>query len=314
MNFPFSLPNFRSNPDFRLRPSFRGRLPRLVASALAVCLLPLTACAPFGPKLRAKFVDHVPAPNRLIEVNSLWKDVKPLHVRLQSAIDPSRKKDVVLRAVHDGQAISIFAHWLDDTRSDAESRAWVWSLRSEAYFLQESPNDMFAMQFSIAGSPDACMMSGKEGVYDVWQWRSGWNRVFGYAEDRKLTISRTAPPDWAEAQMYRTRGGGPPIYFHWEEDIGRAPYRYVDLPRERAGHLVPGIRARSPTESAANVLAEVVQDPSGYALELKRALVTDFDDDYQMIGPGPHWFAVAVTDDDQGQAHFTSELIQLYLE
>lgn len=279
-----------------------------------IAVLVLSGCGLGRPRLIAKKIDHVPDPNRLIEVNSIWKDARPLIVRVRNPINPGSVSAVSLQAVHDGGWLSVLARWPDTTEATEISRAWVWSAPSTQYYLRELPTDMFAMKFALSGAQQACMMTGEEGVYDVWQWKSGWNRVYGFADDRKLVISRTESQLPGFTRSFPLAPGEPPIFLTWIEDAGDPPYQMRGRPRSRGNLNEFGIVARPPSGSRADILAEGIYQESGYFLELKRALNTGFEDDYTFEGKGPHPFAIAVTDNDEGQAHYTSELIDLYLE
>ncbi len=242
----------------------------------------------------------------------------------------------VLRAIHDGQSLSILAVWGDATGSgeprdwnwdaqkknyspndkpkeDIERRSWILDPRSRQYYLLETPTDLFAVKFCIGGSPKACMMSGEEGVFDVWEWRAGWSHVSGYADDRKLTISRTDPGS-KEVKVYSLPGMKNVIYMLWQNDAGDLPYVLTPRPTRPQGPAMPGIKAQNPTGSAGDVLAEAVYQNKTWMLELWRALDTGHDDDYPIKGRGPHDFSIALTDDQEGAEHFTSDLISLYLD
>ncbi len=250
---------------------------------------------------------------------------------------------VTLRAVHDGRAIEILATWPNLSSSNEqitytvdpkllkESKvapaslandrvAWVWDRRGKQYYRAETPSDFFALKFSISGAADACMMSGSEGTYDVWQWRDGWTHVTGYADDRLMNVTRTEPTSgdfrvypiskWDDSVAEK----GDQIFIQWHEDKGDLPYELLPRPARLERPIMPAIRARPPTGSAGDVFAEAVDQQGAWALEIWRLLKTRNADDYQFEGKGPHLFSIAVSDGQEGQAHFTSDLIRLYLD
>ncbi|MBI1784600.1 hypothetical protein HYR69_05595, partial [Candidatus Sumerlaeota bacterium] len=298
---------------------------------------------------RAFPVESVIKPNRLIEVNSMWAKCKPLTVKLHRPGGMMGSGDeawsVDLKAVHDGRALSLLAVWADGSAPGervtytvdpkfrkrkpgepeddlAQERvSWVWDNHSRQYFRAETPADLFAVKFCLSGSSKACMMNGDEGTYDVWEWRDGWSHITGYADDRKLIVTRKQPasgPYNAYPIPVMLSSSSPDaedmIYVQWEEDAGDLPYEFTPRPLRFERPIMPGIRARTPSGSAGDVLAEAIHQQGTWALELWRLLKTGHDDDYQLEGKGPHAFSIAVTDGQEGQAHFTSDLIYLYLD
>lgn len=290
------------------------------------CTWLLAGCQWTQPTLRVAEIQSVPRPNRLIEINSIWAEAKPLTVKVKTPgimsgmTNDDGSRTVTLRAVHDGRAISILATWHDPTESRDRSM-WVWNDKSNQYFRLDTPCDLFAIKFCIEGSEDACMMSGGEGVYDVWEWRGGWTHLTGYAEDQVLRITRTRP-DSGQFTQYplggpAELGSGLPtdsIFIHWMPDKGTLPYEWVPRPRRRERAVMNAIRARPPTESTGDVLAEAVYQDRGWALELYRTLTTGQEDDYAIKANVPHKFSIAITDGQEGSQHLTSDLIRMKLE
>lgn len=316
----------------RLRPGIVNLLIALAALAVP------SGCSVFRPTLRAAIVLHVPDPDGVIETNTLWANAKPLTVRLRPALGGRERRSVQLRAIHDGSSICFLAMWPDAARSDAGSpvtftggrnprrtdpiasegdrKVWVWDVRARRYRLSVNPTDMLAFKFSIDGSEDACMMSGSEGTYDVWEWHAGWNRIFGYADDRRLTISRS-PLGGADLRVYEDESFHGKIYLQWRDDGGRLPYANLDPPRRRERLVMPAIRPQTPRGSAGDVrVAAVYEDATRlWKLEIKRALDTgNVGDDYRIDREGSHVFAIALGDNQMGADHFTSGLITLRLD
>jgi len=281
---------------------------------LVSATLSFSGCSYFRPTLHAKLVKRVLDPNRRIEVNTMWAGAQPLTVRLRRPLSPVDEHYVIVRAVHDGVRLSLYAWWPDST-DPGERRLWIWSNPSQSYFQREVSTDSLALKFCIQGSPKACMMSGEDGIFDVWHWRSGWNHLFHFANDRKLTIS-TTPIDDPNAKVFSGFVRGSNVYLLWEEDEGNPPYAPVPRPRfhGRSSHFA--IKATTPSGSQGDILAEAVYNDitQSWFIELARFLQTGHDDDYQFVGRGPHAFSLAITNDNDGQEHFTSDLIYLYLD
>jgi hypothetical protein len=275
--------------------------------------LMLSGCSYFGPTLKAQRINTVLRPNRLIEEGSMWGEAEPLLVTLHNAQLREDTLPLKLRAVHDGQSLSILAEWPDRTPIDPYERSWILPAEADHYFLREFPPDTFSLKFALSGADAACMMTGKEGDYDLWHWRAGWSNIAGYADDSRMLIRRTPP----EAGDYKTYGGvvqGGPIYIQIVPDEGDPPYELAERPAEKSYHTLPGLAPQRPSLSQADVLAEGVHQSGRYFVEFKRNLETGFNDDFQMVGDGPFTFSVAITNDGRGQAHYTSELLRLTLE
>jgi hypothetical protein len=305
-------------------------VPRLFISLLALALL--SGCSWFHPTLAANRVFSMPRPNRMIETTGVWADAKPLRTTLTQ----SRSGLTIpaeLRAIHDGSSICFLVMWPDRTPSE-ERRMWVWDEDGRQYYLREFLTDSLAFKFHLSGAQEACMMTGEAGVYDIWQWRDGWSHVFGYAEDRRLVISNIPPvadeagdeesPPQRSAEMplaaapqatlYPATQNGSPVYIRWIEDAGSKPYDLTPRPRRHERPTVLGVRATEPTGSQADVLAEGIHQNGMHIVEIMRALKTGHEDDYQFEGSGPHLFSIAITDNDENESHYTSELIYLRLD
>jgi hypothetical protein len=284
-------------------------------SGFPLLLLPLLlgGCSLSKPTLHAKSVGLVARPNRLIESGTMWEGTRPLLVTLRNAQIPGHTLRVELRAIHDGKSLGLLAFWPDDTPIDPYERSWVLAPGNEHYALYELPPDTFAIKFRLEGAETACMMTGEEGVYDLWQWRAGWSNISGYADNSRMFITRT-PPESGKFSTYLSPVGGPPIYIQIVPDEGRPPYELAGRPQEKRYRVVPGLAPQNPTGSQADVLAEGLHQGGVYFVEFKRDLITGHDDDFQFEGRGPFSFSIAITNDGGGQSHFTSDLLRLRLE
>lgn len=284
---------------------------RLLPTVLFPLLL--TGCSLFGPTLKADRIGTVLRPNRLIEEGSMWGDAKPLVITLYNAQLPQDTMQVALRAVHDGESLSLLVQWADRTPIEPYERSWVLPQDSTEYFLREYPPDTFAIKFCLTGADTACMMTGEEGDYDLWQWRAGWSNVAGYADDGRMLIRRL-PPETGEYSTFSGAVQGTPIYIQIVPDEGDPPYTVAERPREKSYHTLPGLAPQQPTKSQADVLAEGIHQANTYFVEFERALETGHNDDYQFRGKGPFTFSIAITNDGRGQAHYTSKLLKLKLD
>lgn len=266
-----------------------------------------------GPRLVAARVEEVPLPDDMREMNTLWNRARPLVVTVRQPRTEAGRP-VELRAIHDGRAIMFLAVWPDLSPLDGDRLEWVWDRDGRGYYGIENLADFFAIKFPMEGSGDACMMSGREGVFDVWQWRAGWTDVSGYADDRTLTLSLVAPEALAEAEATRAYPmASGPMHVIWREDDGDPPARVVPRPKEYAGRRIPGIEPQPPTGSRGDVRAAAVHQNGRWSLEIHRLLETANPDDRSLSGRSIP-FAIAIGDDRQGQEHLTSEAIRLILD
>lgn len=283
--------------------------------AVPIFLLPLLlcGCSLFPPTLEAKRVKVVLRPNRIIEAGSMWEKAAPLRLTLHNAQLPSMTLEMTLRAVHDGESLGLLAHWPDPTPVEPYERSWILRQGAQNYVLMEQPPDTLSFKFRLTGAETACMMTGEEGIYDLWHWRAGWSNISGYADDKRMIIRRT-PPESGEFQTYGGIVEGAPIYLQTLPDEGRPPYELAGRPREKKYHTLPGLAPQIPTGSQGDILAEGLHQAGAYVVEFKRPLRTGHDDDFQFEGKGPFLFSVAVTRDGRGQSHYTSDLIRLKLD
>lgn len=281
---------------------------------LPVALLSIAAsfgCSLGQPALHAGSVDRVPDPNGMIEIKSLYANAKPLTIEVRQPLGGGVRA-VQMRAIHDGSRIGLFAVWRDLTPTENRLN-WIWEPKARQYYLREIPTDNFAVKFRISGSDEACMMTGAEGVFDVWQWRSGWSDILGYADDRKLTISRKALPS-ERATIWPVKGTGDPVYLLFEEDAGKPPYEPRSRPLSFERNIVPGIKPISPQGSLADLLCKSTYDHGTYQIEITRALNTGHEDDSPIERNTTTPFSIAITDGEAGQNHYTSGLIRLLLD
>jgi len=309
-------------------------------------LFVFAALAPLGcslgrPTLRAVFVTGVPLPNAQVE-SDLWSEAPELHVTVRRGQGRlAETREVKLRAIHDGRALSILAQWVDDTQT-FDRRAWAWDLVKQDYFLHESPIDQFAILWPLSKRASFCMLDGRDAVYDVWQWRTGWMDAgvyteSGYADDRRL-ILKTHPkgtrPDQVKGPLYRA-GHGKMVEFNWVEDRGVPGQRPTEKPETRQKFRMPGFAVQEARGSAADVLARGFYNPKFrketsqdslhntwrthkngdyWSVEFYRLLLTaDAAEDYELRGRGPFPFAVAVWDNSAHGDHFTSGALRLVL-
>lgn len=298
---------------------------------LSGCAVGLLGCGLRQPTLHVAWVETVPRPNGLAEQS--WEIAKPLIVMVhRGSGKTAEERPVQLQAVHDGREISIMARWSDHTDT-VTRRDWLWDDKREDYVLEEYPVDQFAILWPLTKKASFDMLDGKAAAYDVWQWRARWSDIAGYADDRRLILKphpKGTRPEQVQGPLYPARRGM--VEFCWEEDSGTPGIRPTHKPVSKINFHMPGGESAEAKGSAADVQASGVytpmlrkaenkdntwkRNPDGdyWFVEFYRLLLTPYkDEDYQIKGRGPHFFAIAVFDNESGADHFVSGPIRLIL-
>jgi hypothetical protein len=268
-------------------------------------------------------VGEVPMPNARIET-MLWEQAPSITVRLRRNTSGKIETRLVqLRAITDGRTLSIMARWYDTTET-IQKRSWVWDEAASEYVLEVYPVDMIAIQWPLTGSGSFNMLDGQAASYDVWRWQAGWNNASGYGDDLSLRLSPHplgTNPSEIEGHLYEDIGHDSLVEVLWKNDDGVPGLAETTRPNNRIHSRMFGSRILMASGSAADVKAIGLYNPgkerskSTYFVEFYRTLTTaDADADYQIVGPGPHPFAIALTDQTAPIDHFTSGKILLYVD
>jgi hypothetical protein len=313
--------------------------------ALAACSL-LAGCSLFRPMLEVKEVDAMPNLNTLLNL-PLWQTAKPLTVTVRRGHGSTLEtRQVQLRAISDGRMLSIMVVWHDDVRT-LERQAWVWDKKADAYKLEVVQPDCCALEWPLTPGADFQPFDSRPASYDAWLWQAGWSDVSGYADDLRLNVE-VYPPDASPASvdvpLYPSIDGKARVAHRWIPGQGVPGTQATPRPTYFQKNRMSGAQAAyAPAGSAANVRARslykvfqggmpnswLLKDASrddygwssdanqeadeGYWLvEYQRALRTaDKQNDYQITGPGPHRFAVAICDNAPWAMQFVSGPILL---
>lgn len=283
--------------------------------------------------MHAAWVSGVPVPTGIIR-SDLWNQASELTVTVhRGAGKAAESRQVSLKAIHDGRAISIMARWADESETFVR-RAWVWNAQKKDYDLETYEVDQCALLWPLSPAVSFCMLDGRDASYDVWQWRAGWSDISGYAEDRRVVIRaypKDAVPPEAVGPLYPSQDGDERVEILWAEDEGIGGTRPTSKPEEKTRLRMPGGEKDEARGSAADIrvgshyqprlhkgenkIWQIGEKGNEWTVQFYRLLVASSpQEDYAIRGRGPHPFAVAIWDNENAGNHFTSGPIQLLLE
>jgi hypothetical protein len=262
-------------------------------------------------RLRCRAVEHAPVVDGS-GADESWKDAPALDVTVARPLPPDAgaSGSVTLRAVRTATHVYLLAEWADATQDDAAHKPWVWSADKGAYVEGPEREDMFSVAFEHTGRFVADMLSGQEGVWDVWQWKATRTNPQGYAMDRTHRYTREKPE--GKAKEHKDHGGLP-IWIARPEDAGETVEKKQAAPAFKGEERVPQYLAGSPTGSAADVKAKGAWKDGRWTLEFERRLDTGHADDRAFDGKRSCAMAVG-THDRTGEMDKASEAIELFFE
>ncbi len=291
---------------------------------LTLCIvLLLTGCGLWKPVLKVAAVGETPRPNGIYE-SHIWNRAEPLDLRLEHTRGEGNDRlQLRLKAVHDGRAISIFARWLDTTKSSSRW-TWVWNRGTREYQLEYTIVDQFTLLFPLdRGSRFKCMLSPGPDItrYDVWRWIGGWSDFAGHAEDQVLQVRRSVSEPTvrkSEKPYYPIGRSGHLAEFNWINDQGTPASTIRPRPFLKIQLRIPGHESNIPVGSAGDIKAQsvynpkVLDSPANRFIEFYRLLKTGHsDEDIQLDPSESNIFAVSVHDHSEGADHYVSRPIRL---
>ena len=314
---------------------------------LPLILLVLTGCSIFPPTLKAVSIKSVPFPNGRIETG-IWNQAPEITVSAYRRAGSSREKcQVKLRAIHDGQAISILASWKDRTES-LDRQNWLWNEEKKEYQLAVYPVDQFSIEWPLCEHPSFCMLGVTEEKYDLWTWRGGWTNFSGYADDQTIELHPwplgTQPVD-VRGHLYPRSDGKGLIEIEFIPDSGKSATFTKPRPEKKGEPRATAVASDYPQGSAGDVQAygvftgeqamkssifQQAEDkvtpgywfndgsgkyrPSFWFVEFYRLFKTATpDEDYQIQKDQVNEFALAIHDQSEGGEHYTTGRIRLKL-
>lgn len=238
-----------------------------------------------------------------------WRDAPALEIVVVRPIPPDkgRSTKVVLKSVHTETHVYFLVRWKDETKDDGDHKPWVWSSAKNAYEEGPEREDMLALAFELSGEFDPDMLSGKEAVWDVWQWKASRTNPQGYAMDRTHRYTRAKPEGKAKSHQDR---GGQEIWIARPEDAGDTVEKKQSAPKEKGDAKVPQYLPGKPTGSAADVRAKGTWAEGWWTLELERRLDTGHDDDTKFQSGKTYRMGVS-THDRTGDMDKASDVLKL---
>jgi hypothetical protein len=307
----------------------------------------LCGCSITKPALKAVSVRSVPYPNGRIETG-IWGKAPEIIVNAQRGrgrMHESRK--VKLRAIHDGQALSILATWMDLNES-VDRQNWIWNEAKRDYDLWVYSVDQCSIQWPLSDNPSFCMLGDNEEKYDLWTWKAGWTNYSGYAEDQAVEIHPRplgTKADAVKGSLYPGSSGKGLVEVIIIPDSGVAASRTHPKPTKKAEPRSRAVASDTPKGSAGDVQAYGVYSPaieamtnpdqqvedgrtpgywykeylgryreSSWFVEFYRLFATATPtEDFQITLKGDNTFALAIHDQSDGGEHYTTGPIRLKL-
>ena len=244
--------------------------------------------------------------------DAAWKSAKALETTVKRPLPPDvgASTDVSIRAVRTDTHICFLVRWKDATKDDVAHKPWVWNPGMNAYLEGPEREDMFSVAFEHTGEFDADMLSGKPGVWDVWQWKAVRTNPQGFAMDRTHRYTLEKPE--GKAGVHDAKNGGK-IWIARAEDAGDTVEKKQAAPKEKADDRVPQYLPGSPSGSAADVRAKGAWADGWWTLEIARKLDTGNKDDTAFDVKRDYKFALG-THDRTGEMDKASGVIALHFE
>ncbi len=227
--------------------------------------------------------------------DAAWRDAPGLEITVTRPLPPDkgRSTQAILKSVHTDTHVYFLVRWKDETKDDAAHKPWTWSAEKNAYVDGPEREDMFAFAFELSGEFDADMLSGKEAVWDVWQWKASRTNPQGYAMDRTHRYTRAKPEGKANSRKDR---GGKEIWIARPEDAGDTVEKKQPAPKAKGDASVPQYLPGTPTGSAADVRAKGTWADGWWTLELERKRDTGHEDDTRFDTGRTYKMAVSAHD------------------
>ena len=209
--------------------------------------------------------------------DEVWQSAKPLEVAAKRVMPPDigRSTRVSIQSVHTDTHIYFLASWEDSTESISH-KTWIWNAKKKGYEQGPDREDMFVLAFENTGVFTADMLSGDEGVWDVWHWKAHRTNPQGYAMDKTHRYTREKPE--GKAKFY-TAKNGETIWIARPEDAGDTVEKQQAAPATFQGDRVPQYEPGIPSGSTADLRAKGEWADSRWTLEHGRRLDTGNADD-----------------------------------
>jgi len=243
-------------------------------------------------------------------VDGAWSRTLPLalDLRARTGIE-ARATPATLRAVHTETHLYLLITW-DDPSEDRSAGNWTWDVAEKRYRPGSSEEDSLTVSLEHTGLFDPEMSSGREAIWDVWEWGAAQTGPQGYAADRTRRITRKRPE--GEARLVATKGHRP-VWISRLEDGGVGVVRPLPAPPLFRGLRRPRFEPSEPSGSGADVRARGRWSEGRWVLELSRRLDTGHPDDTAFDTSRGYVFVLSASG-AAGGGEGVSELIHLAFE
>jgi len=245
--------------------------------------------------------------------DAAWRNAPPLEAVAREAEAPNTDKEgtnVLLKSVHTSTHVYFLVSWPDKTE-DVTHKTWVWNATEKAYQQGEDREDVVALAFAHTGKFNSNMLSGVEGIWDVWHWKAARTGIAGYAMDKTHHYTQ-AKPD-GKAKDFHYKQDDDIIWIARPEDAGESVEKKQPAPTEFARQRVPQYVTGSPSGSAADIQARGVWNDGLWTVEFGRKLSTGYKDDTALAPGSTTKMSVAIFDREEDIDHSVLGVIDLTL-
>jgi hypothetical protein len=305
-----------------------------VITAIA-CLLLVAVPVPAQEVLHVQKISAAPSIDG--KVDTIWDSVSPSIIKVEKIPDEiievnlqkqkgkyarnwektgfTEIRQIELKAVLTGNRIYFLARWQDDTR-DNQHKPWVWQgdKKTGEYVAGKEREDRLVFMFPIKGTFDANMLSDKEGVVDVWQWKAARTNPVGIIHDKSHIYSKT--PLKGKYSIHYTAVGSD-IYISRPSDGGISPYKANKIdPFKYIGQTTPKYIPFVPeNDDATDVQAKGAWQSGTWSVEAGRLLDTGHAETDTVFKPGQGTeMAIAVFNHSSDHFHAVSQVIKVVFD
>lgn len=212
-----------------------------------------------------------------------WRNATPRTTR-----DELAGIDIVLRALHDGQRVSIRADF-DDPDENRLHRRLVWDETKGVYVDGPEREDVLTIKWNMSSHESGLTLAEDTPyVADIWFWKARRTDHAGYADDKLHTFT-TTPERGAKSMLSKD---GATFYLLRKGDAGSPAYHTLLHPGF-VGERADKFFFTPPEGSRADVRAKGTWREGRWTVIFQRALQTGHDDDVAMTLDGAHRFGVS---------------------
>ncbi len=281
---------------------------------LTTLVLLLSSHLSAGQTLIAPRVGTLPLVDGMSD-DPVWRKAVPVTVN-----DGASGIPITLRAVHDGNSISLQAGFPDPDES-REHKTLLWNRDLMLYEMGPEREDTLVLKWAMTSIPtDLKLTGGIEYRADIWYWKSHRSDPTGHADDKLHIYSAHRAP----RSLSVTADNGRLFYITRIPDLGESAYRTL-LEADYHGDRLPAYGHQQPSGSRADIRARGHWQDGRWMVEFMRKLDTGHGDDVVFAPGGEYRFAVSryeiagrPSNPDQSQplhgAGEVSEVVVLRLE